>query len=246
MIRTLTALLTAIFWGAWPGPALGAGPDGCSTCHATAPETRTTAHTYADWKTSVHGKAGIGCQACHGGDASASVKAAAHQGMRPSKDSASVVYFTRIPETCGACHAAEYSAFRKSRHAAELSRTGKGPNCVTCHGSMASRVIEARDMEMTCTLCHRKPTKAYAARVAVEEARGALHKFDERLVKARVAGTIDLKIYDASYKELLARYQALQVAWHSFDMARIQEQAKDIARKTAASHTELTLRDRRP
>ncbi len=244
MIRILTALLTVILWGAWPPPAAGA--DGCSVCHAKAPETQTTAHTYADWKISVHGKAGIGCQACHGGDAAAAAMAAAHRGMRPSVDSDSAVYFTRIPETCGACHAAEFSAFKKSRHASELARTGKGPNCVTCHGSMASRIIEARDMEMTCTLCHRKPTKAHAARAAVDEARAALHKFDERLQKARAAGTIDLKVYEAAYKGYLAGYQALQVDWHSFDMVAIHARAKDLAKKISASHTELTLRDRRP
>lgn len=244
MIRTLTALMILAHLGAFPRPSSAA--DGCAACHARAPETRTTAHTYADWKTSVHGNAGIGCQACHGGDAAASGKAAAHKDMRPSGDPGSVVYFTRIPETCGACHEAEYSAFKKSRHASELARSGKGPNCVTCHGSMASRIIDARDMEMTCTLCHRKPTKAHAARVAVDEARDVLHRFDERLKKARAGGTLDLKKYDGAYKELLARYQALQVDWHSFDMARILEQAKDIAKKTTASHTELTLRDRKP
>lgn len=243
----------------WKAPAfiaggllLGAGglsaraEDSCVTCHSKATETATTAHTFQDWKDSSHGKAGIGCQTCHGGNPATGNQAAAHRGMLPSGHAKSAIYFTRIPETCGTCHAAEASAFKKSEHYAELKRTGRGPNCVTCHGSMADRVIDPREMENTCTLCHRKPTQAYAARMAVEEARSALQKLDGRLQRAKASGTIDLTAHKEIYRALLARFQALQVEWHSFDTVRVLSRAKDIARETGAAHTELALRDRKP
>jgi hypothetical protein len=148
---------------AWAVLALAAGApcsaraqraDQCVQCHGRLPEASSAGHGFSAWRGSRHGAAGVGCEACHGGDPAASDRAAAHRGIRRSTDRASPVYFTHIPETCGRCHAAELGYFRSSVHFARLQSDGRGPNCVTCHGSMATSVLAPERALRTCSACH--------------------------------------------------------------------------------------------
>jgi mono/diheme cytochrome c family protein len=75
-------------------------------------------------------------------------------GVSRSSELTSRVYFTRIPDTCGRCHAAEAAYFRSSIHYARLESDGRGPNCVTCHGSMATSVLTPERLLGTCSACH--------------------------------------------------------------------------------------------
>jgi hypothetical protein len=124
------------------------------TCHGRLSEASGAGHGFAAWQTSPHATAGVDCESCHGGNPAATDTAAAHRGVRPSSDQASPVFFTRIPNTCGRCHAAEVAYFRTSLHYARLETDGRGPNCVTCHGSMATRVLTPERLLGTCSACH--------------------------------------------------------------------------------------------
>ena len=126
----------------------------CVTCHAALPASSGAGHGFAAWRGSPHAAAGIGCEACHGGNAAATTAAEAHRGVVRSGDTASAVYFARIPDTCGRCHAAEAGYFRSSVHYARLRSDGHGPNCVTCHGSMATTVLTPERVLGTCSACH--------------------------------------------------------------------------------------------
>jgi hypothetical protein len=129
-------------------------PNRCVECHSRQSEASGAGHGFAAWRSSRHAAIGVGCEACHGGDASATDRGAAHQGISRSSDPASAVYFTRVPDTCGRCHAAEAGYFRSSIHYARLRSDGHGPNCVTCHGSMATRILTPDSALGTCTACH--------------------------------------------------------------------------------------------
>jgi len=126
----------------------------CVACHSRLPEASGGGHGFAAWRGSRHGAAGVGCEACHGGDATATDQARAHQGVARSRDSSSSVYFTHVPETCGKCHSAELGYFRSSLHFARLKSDGRGPNCVTCHGSMATTILSPERALRTCSACH--------------------------------------------------------------------------------------------
>ena len=126
----------------------------CVACHARLPERTGAGHGFTAWRGSPHAAAGVGCEACHGGDPSAADAAAAHRSVARSSDTASSVYFVRIPETCGRCHASELGYFRSSVHYARLRSDGRGPNCVTCHGSMATSVLTPERVLATCSACH--------------------------------------------------------------------------------------------
>jgi hypothetical protein len=149
-------LVVAAFVVAAPqlGWSQAAGAGQCAACHARLPGGSSAGHGFAAWRGSPHAAAGVGCEACHGGDASASDREAAHRGIRRSSDRTSPVYFTQVPVTCGRCHAAELAYFRSSVHFARLTSDGRGPNCVTCHGSMATSLLSPEQMLRTCTACH--------------------------------------------------------------------------------------------
>ncbi|MGD0992961.1 MAG: multiheme c-type cytochrome [Gemmatimonadales bacterium] len=126
----------------------------CVACHSLQSGNTEGGHGFAAWKSSPHAAAGVTCEACHGGNPAAADPAEAHQGVKRSSDQASRVYFTRVPETCGRCHAAEAAYFRSSIHSARLQSDGHGPNCVTCHGSMATRILTPDSVLITCSACH--------------------------------------------------------------------------------------------
>lgn len=126
----------------------------CVACHARLPEASGVGHGFTAWRASRHGAAGVGCESCHGGNAAAADKATAHRGVVRSSDTASAVYFRRIPDTCGRCHASEAGYFRSSVHFARLRGDGHGPNCVTCHGAMATSVLTPERVLGTCSACH--------------------------------------------------------------------------------------------
>ncbi|MBI4376173.1 MAG: hypothetical protein HY549_06945 [Elusimicrobia bacterium] len=220
------------------GSMARAADSSCIGCHKTV-EHQVTAHSFMDWQNSAHGKAEIGCHYCHGGNPALPGKAEAHQGLRPSSDPRSPVYFTQVPRTCGSCHDAEFKAFRASSHSKELRRAGRGPNCVTCHGSMANHVMAARELEATCTLCHRRPTQAYAARLAVEEARAAVNQLDLALARLRDKGRPGLEPSQKRYGEALSIYRQSQVQWHSFETDKVLALARQASRLASSGLAEL-------
>ncbi len=126
----------------------------CMTCHARQSGASGAGHGFAAWQASPHAAAGVTCEACHGGNPAATNAAAAHQGVLLSSQPSSPVFFTRIPDTCGRCHAAEAAYFRTSLHFARLESDGRGPNCVTCHGSMATSILTPERLLTTCSACH--------------------------------------------------------------------------------------------
>jgi nitrate/TMAO reductase-like tetraheme cytochrome c subunit len=126
----------------------------CVACHQTLPERSQAGHSFASWRQSRHAVAGIGCDACHGGDASAADTARAHRPMVRSTERSSPLFYTQIPMTCGRCHAAELGYFRSSMHFARLRSDGRGPNCITCHGAMATSVLTPEGVLATCSACH--------------------------------------------------------------------------------------------
>jgi hypothetical protein len=234
----------AAFLAVLPAAGIVAAPGGagsCASCHRGLTGPDDLKHTYADWKGSVHAAAGVGCEACHGGDPSKADRQAAHAGILPSGQAGSRVYFTVIPKTCGGCHAKELEAFRRSAHYRELQSTGRGPNCVTCHGAMASHVLDPKTMEMTCTLCHRRPTRAYAARLSLIHAGDQLQRL-RRAVDLGTRAGIDVSAQARELVELTALQGRAVVNWHTFSMDQVLDETQAVSRRAATATNELELK----
>ncbi len=228
------------------GAAAGQEKGSCVSCHQRLAPGNIVAHDFADWQRSAHAGAGVNCESCHGGDASAKEKHAAHKGVLRAGDSKSRIFFTKIPETCGACHEPEFKAFQKSAHFKELQNSGRGPNCVTCHGSMANVVLGPKELEITCALCHRQPTQAFAARLELDSAGAMVRGLAAALRKARDVGVADLAPQETAYREIVERQRATAILWHTFKMPDVIKADREVKRRVTDVLGELKLKDVRP
>ena len=146
----------------------------CVDCHYADPSTPARDHL-ADWERSAHARANVGCESCHGGNASSYEASLAHRGLRPSSDRRSPVHRTNLPATCGRCHAGPFVSFQKSHHFVMLQRGDRRvPTCTTCHDAVGSQLPSPKALEAECQRCHGpkgtapRVERAAAARTLVE------------------------------------------------------------------------------
>ena len=132
------------------------------------------------------------------------------------------MFFARIPDTCGRCHASEVGYFRSSIHYARLRSDGRGPNCATCHGAMATSVLTPERLLGTCSACHvaggvAPPGKAQEAAQVLSLVRAENILFD--VVASQVAAQRGARgaararvMLDDAERHLTAAAEV----WHSF------------------------------
>ena len=200
---------------------------GCVACHRSLPRTF-IGHTFADWEGSLHARQGVSCSDCHGGDSTQAQLERAHQGLRPSRDSQSPLYFTKIPATCGRCHTQEFAYFRESVHYQRLQETGRGPNCVTCHGAMAVAILSPQELAATCTACHNerlgiRPDEPLKARFLLTLIRQAEEQL--QLIRKLIAAKQD-EMDTTPALQLLTQAEGemriIQQGWHTFRLEQVE------------------------
>jgi hypothetical protein len=241
--KSISGFCAGLFLFLAPGGVFAAdGGNSCVTCHRTISGVNYLEHNFADWTQSVHAKAGVTCEACHGGNPSAPDVQGAHKNLKPSTDKASPVYFTHIPATCGTCHQAEYKAFQKSAHYHELERSGRGPNCVTCHGSMANHILAPRDMDESCNLCHKEPTQAFATMMALNNAAHSVARLAKALEDARGKG-IQTTSQEQVYQDIKTLDGRAREDWHTFKMPQVLNTSQEITKRVNVAINELKLKE---
>jgi hypothetical protein len=195
----------------------------CVQCHAQLPASNFVTVKSHGWSGSIHQKHGVTCDKCHGGNARAPEQKEAHAGVLGSSDPRSTVYFKNIPSTCGKCHGAEFYKFTQSLHYQKLESMGKGPECVTCHGSMVTSILTPDTIAALCERCHNDrmgvfpyiPQKAKAVLLLLREssalldAEAKLHRPAEGTAKASALRDAQSYLHSASLN------------WHKFDLDTI-------------------------
>ena len=166
-------LAVALALASWPAPgAAQPEKDNCATCHLEIGDDRVTApaKAYAD---DIHKAKGLGCIACHGGDA----REEGMEAMNPAKGYIGKPRREQIPELCGRCHSdaqfmkrynpalrvdqvAEYWTSVHGRRLREL-KDPKVAVCVSCHPAHAIRPpsdpkssVHPLRVAETCGRCH--------------------------------------------------------------------------------------------
>ena len=217
----------------------------CAACHLRLAWTQSALTHVDQWVTSRHAFYRVGCEKCHGGNATTSDEAAAHRGVVKSADPSSAVHRVALPATCGRCHRSEASAFARSTHQQLLSRgDAMAPTCTSCHSSMAADVPSPADLERQCLQCHRDdPDRAGAAKRELE----VLTRLRTTLNRAKleIAGvtkpdrqtslTTRWAEADASLREVAA-------STHAFDQRRVEEQLSVLKAQTERLVAELAKR----
>ena len=150
---------STVLLGLWFGCVFGlAAPavaqQTCADCHVSRPDAPNPGH-FADWDHSAHSSNNVGCEKCHGGDATTFESFLAHRSILNSANPSSPVNRQNIPTTCGTCHAGPFVAFQSSRHFALLQKgDNRVPVCTTCHGAAGSLRPSAKALESQCRECH--------------------------------------------------------------------------------------------
>ncbi|HUU33015.1 MAG TPA: cytochrome c3 family protein [Vicinamibacterales bacterium] len=136
------------------GSAAAQSQSRCADCHFANPGSVSASHL-SDWDMSGHGRNGVGCETCHGGDATSFEPFIAHRGILAPANPASPVHRANLSKTCGTCHAGPFVQFQRSKHF-ELLRAGdkNGPTCTTCHGESAGTRLSPKALESQCASCH--------------------------------------------------------------------------------------------
>jgi hypothetical protein len=116
----------------------------CLICHSAKTMKPAYREVVPQWRKSVHYRNGIACNDCHGGDPNNAALA-----MSPTKGFVGVPTYQGVMRFCGKCHIDILKSCCiggaqcinmggiqcTNGHCIALMTTGKGPNCVTCHGA---------------------------------------------------------------------------------------------------------------
>jgi len=159
-------------------PAPRAIPQLCGRCHSDATfmhrfDPNLSVDQETQYWTSVHGqrlregKTDVAqCASCHG----------AH-GVIAVRDPRSPVYPTRIPDTCGSCHADpehmkpygiptdQLANYRKGVHGRALFDQGDlgAPTCNSCHGNHGATPPGIDSVSLVCGTCHAVQKELFSA-----------------------------------------------------------------------------------
>ncbi len=241
LCQWLLFLVLAIAWPGW------AQQNRCADCHiANLQADPVPEHTY-DWEVSAHGRNFVGCEKCHGGDATTFESFLAHTGILTSRNPASPTHRTNLPRTCGKCHIGPFVEFQKSRHY-ELLREGRGegPTCSTCHGAVAARLLSPRSLEKRCNTCHGPdgvhPNSDFApdGRILLQE----VNAVRELLATApkligRVKDPVRKRALEDAYEQAQVPLREAVNSAHAFVFAQMRERLEAAKERSEALLTEL-------
>jgi len=202
----------------------------CVHCHSQLPGSSFVGVKSHSWTGSIHQKHGVTCDKCHGGDPRAPEQKEAHAGVLGSGNPGSPVYFKNIPSMCGKCHEAEFYKFTQSLHYKRLELTGKGPECVTCHGSMVTSILTPDTIAAVCERCHNErmgvfpyvPQKAKAVLLLLMESSALLDA--EAKLYHPAEGTGQAR----ALRDARSSLRAARLDWHKFELEAIITDLQDM------------------
>jgi len=225
-------LFAAAAAGAWAAEAQSPDPahseNQCVACHAAGTDPIPLGHAFYEWRYSAHGREGVGCEKCHGGDPTVPSAEAAHRGVLPATDPASLVHPTRLAKTCGACHENESAAYAGSVHARQVAEKGRGATCLTCHGAMGASLPSPAELETRCSACHESPYESKAALAMLAGAKRRLARARQEITALHQADPAWERNALERLDELARRYAGIQREWHTFHTPKVLQQARDL------------------
>lgn len=233
MQRFGLVLAFVLGWFLVSAPASAQQSSRCADCHYAQNAVPGQDHLY-DWDRSPHARNGVGCEKCHGGNATVFEKSLAHRGMLSPANAKSPVSRANLPNTCGGCHTGPFVAFQESRHF-ELLKSGDahGPTCSTCHDAVAGNLLSPAALEKQCSHCH--GPKEIAPRAArAKNARAMYEGLNAVREQLKLANTMIKKVDDKQRRaDLMGEYEQATVpltrainAGHKFVYAELDEHLK--------------------
>lgn len=196
--------------------------DACIECHTSdimKPEFR---NIPSEWKKSWHYQNDVSCHNCHGGDP----KDAATS-MSPHRFFAGTPKPAQVPEFCGKCHIGIMKNYLESGHGRALKSSGKGPNCVTCHGShnIQKASIDIIN-ERLCTKCH-SYERSRVMRQALFLTEKKIEDLNNRLKQLKAEGMVA----EEEEKSLFSTYGEFRTLFHTEDVSLVEKRTDEFTKK---------------
>ncbi|MBI3403157.1 MAG: hypothetical protein HY048_17225 [Acidobacteria bacterium] len=213
----------------------------CADCHFANAGGPNPLHLH-EWDLSAHGRAGVGCEACHGGNPKTVESFLAHQTIVRGHGLENPVNRRNLPATCGRCHSGPYSEFQGSKHYL-LLRNGDpaAPSCSTCHGDVAAYLLSPKGLESECNGCHGRGKKQERAEYAAD-ARFLLQSTRDTRRLLNSARSLITRVTDAKlraslqydYEQAMVPLQEAAHAGHSFVFDKVEERLGVAMRRAEA------------
>lgn len=208
----------------------------CVTCHSKLTTPYRLTNRFGEWQISLHKEKAVGCEKCHGGDASSKDAKQAHQGVQVASNPQSKLHPKNLVTTCNACHKEITDAFVQSKHYRNLTSAGLGPSCNTCHAHMASEVIYTPEQTgKLCAGCHDSANALMPKRPEIpgkaDETMQALRRANmvtlwaERLVDEAKTKKVNIGDGEKKMETVRASLTESVAAWHAFNLETAQTKA---------------------
>jgi hypothetical protein len=156
------------------------------------------------------------------------------------------VSYRQVPATCGACHQDELKAYQTSRHYQLMGtrqQTDRGPNCVTCHGSLNVQAPNVRTVADTCQRCHNNDSENHPE-IPVQAERLLNELNTIRGFQLYVSRRGEGELRARAMRELDIGVSALMHHWHTFDLESIADRTDKVLELSKA-HFEAVREARR-
>ncbi|MBI4839403.1 MAG: cytochrome C [Nitrospirae bacterium] len=207
----------------WGGEELEV--NACIECHSSnimKPEFQDIPN---QWKMSWHYQNSVMCHDCHGGDYKDATMSMSHQrGFVGTPKPADT------PQFCGKCHIGILRNYLESGHGKSLQSTGKGPNCVTCHGShnIQKASIEIIN-EGRCTKCH-SYERAQIMKQALFATENKMKEIESQLANLKAKGMY----VGAENRELFSTQAEFHALFHTIDADLVKQRTDEFMRRLNA------------
>jgi nitrate/TMAO reductase-like tetraheme cytochrome c subunit len=194
----------------------------CIQCHDSDAMKPAFRQIPGEWRQSWHNQNGVSCNDCHGGDPTDAAMA-----MSPQRGFVGTPKYREVPEFCGKCHIGILKNYIESGHGKALKASGRGPNCVTCHGSHGIQKANIDIInEQRCSQCHTYE-RARTMKQALFETEQKIRVIETGLKKLSSQG-----IYTAEEDKALFRTEAeFRTLFHTVDVSLVKEKTDGFARK---------------
>ena len=220
-MRYLLALFLALAFAA-AASAQTVNEPVCIGCHDSEMMKPALRNIPNEWRQSWHSQNGVSCNDCHGGDPNDAASA-----MSPARGFVGKPKYRDVPEFCGKCHIGILKNYGESGHGKALKATGRGPNCVTCHGSHGIQKASIDIInEERCSQCHtyqRAGTMKqalFATERKIQDLRGTLKKLTSQ------------GIYTGEEDKALFRTEAeFRTLFHTVDVSLVKEKTDGFVRQ---------------
>jgi hypothetical protein len=186
----------------------------CIQCHDSDMMKPAFRKIPGEWRQSWHHQNGVACHDCHGGDPKDAALA-----MSPQRGFVGTPKEREVPEFCGKCHVGILKNYLESGHGKALKASGRGPNCVTCHGSHGIQKANIDIInEQRCTQCH-SYERAGIMKQALFSTEKKIRDIEKDLKKLSAQG-----IYTEEQEKALFRTEAeFRTLFHTVDVSLVKE-----------------------